>query len=183
MKHILRIVLIAILLISCPAAFCESENLQIFHPDIYIDHLNKHISELVDTAYENYPSESVEEVKAYLNLTFNEEMDGIVYFDNAEMTVEALSVYYSGEVEQNKPSDMISLCFPKGFSSDIAFLLQGAMGLICHEADSETAAEDVTAWMQEKLADGDTLNLHGAYLQMNENEEYIQYSLYPVLKE
>jgi len=183
MKYILSIILIAVLLTSCPAALCESENLQIFHPDVYIDRLNKHISDLLDAAYEGYPSENIEEVKAYLNMTFNEEADGIVFFDNAEMSVEALSVYYSGEVDQNKPSDMISLCFPKGFTSDIASLLQYAMGLICHEADPETTADDVVTWMQKGLVNGDTLNFHGAYLQMNENEEYIQYSLYPVVEE
>ena len=181
MKYILSMVLIAALLMACPAALCESGNLQIFHPDIYIDHLNGHIGDLADAAYQNAPSESVEELKAYLSLTFSEEVDGIVFFDNAEMTVEALSVYYSGEVDQSKPSDMISICYSKGLTSDVASLLRYAMGSICHEADPETTADDVTAWMQKDLVDGDTLNLHGAYLQMNENEEYIQYSLYPVL--
>lgn len=177
MKYILSVFLAVALLVSCAAALCEQGGMEVFCPDGFIARVNGYKDQLADIAFEGYESGSVEELKAYLNVAFIEEVEGVVYFDNGEYTVEAIATYYDGDVDQDKPADMLGLCFHKGFSADVSRLLQLVMGCICQDVDAGTSCDDAVAWMQGNRADGDTLELRGATLRMNENDEYIQYSL------
>lgn len=177
MKHFCSIILAIVLLILGSTALCATEIPKFFYPDTFFELFNRYEADLLGYIYGEASILNVDEAKASMKVSFSEEADGAVYYTNEAGTLVAVAVYFDGKVDRSKPANMLAIFHSKDFSYYEAYVQQAVLGFFCRDMDPSASINDLVAWIQGGPLDGDTMDINGGYVQVNEIDEHFQYSL------
>ena len=167
-KRTKALCLLLALLLRCGAAGAEtavSQKEKIFTPNVIIPEINAYRQILIEHIgdEQGFSADKVQELQGQFALNPTDKMENMIYFGNADWSVEAGFYYADGGADADKPATTFSLVVSDKIDSTYRNVLAVSLLLAVSEHYPELDVSAAAKWLDEGKFEGEMFPLFDGY--------------------